>query len=141
MTNYSAEEQEQVQTAHEKYTLTGDYADAEHELAAVVAARVAAANADKTTKTNAELSTTAAYTPNIEVTVAANRSGVDAMPEDTQGVEDLEQEVLIDDAADADTLYSKGGPMGNYTGAASLSPYVDGAFLAERSKQTGEKYF
>lgn len=51
--------------------------------------------------------------------------------------EDLPQEVIVKDLAEAGKLFEKGGPLPN----GELSDGVDGLFLAERSKQTGEKLF
>ena len=83
------------------------------------------------------------YTGGNVVTVAANRAGVDLFPEDSSAVEDLEQEVIVENALQAGTLFDKGGqmPPDNYVNEASASPYVDGLWLAEASKQTGEKFF
>lgn len=77
------------------------------------------------------------------VSVEDNRAGVDAYPEDTQETEDLEQEVLVGAAlaAGAYTIFETGGPIGNFTDSNKTSPYVDGLFLAEASKQTGTKLF
>jgi hypothetical protein len=115
--------------------------------------RVAAANASHTAKTNEQLATGLNATTTVHpwgtvktyaggniVNVAANRAGIDAYPEDAQEVEDLEQEVKVKAAIAADDLFTAGGFIGDaYTG--SLSNYVDGAILAEASKQTGEKFF
>ena len=61
---------------------------------------------------------------------------------DPQGIEDLAQEAVVKSLAESGDLYNKGGPIGNWTGSLDdLSDGVDGAFLAERSKQTGEKFF
>jgi hypothetical protein len=116
-------------------------------------ARVTMANATHTVVANEDLatelnSTTVAlphinaevYTGGNLVTVAENRAGVDAYPEDTQDTEDLEQEVLVSAALVADALFDRGGFIGAYY-AGGYSPYVDGAWLAEASKQTGEKFF
>ena len=83
------------------------------------------------------------YTGGNIVTVAANRAGVDLDPEDTSAVEDLELEVLVENAIQAGTLFAKGGqiPPTNYEDVDSTSPYVDGLWLAEASKMTGEKFF
>ncbi len=49
---------------------------------------------------------------------------------------------LVKDAADDGDLFETGGPVDDWTGDPSdLSDGVDGAWLAERSKQTGQKYF
>jgi hypothetical protein len=56
--------------------------------------------------------------------------------------ESLEQERIVKDLAESGQLFEKGGPIGDWTGdRADLSDGVDGLFLAERSKQTGEKLF
>jgi hypothetical protein len=83
------------------------------------------------------------YTGGNVVTVAANRAGVDLLPEDSSAVEDLEQEVLVENALQAVTLFARGGqiPPTNYEDTNSASPYVDGLWLAEASKMTGEKFF
>ncbi len=83
------------------------------------------------------------YTGGNVVQVAANRAGVDLFPEDTSAVEDLEMEVIVENALQAGTLFAKGGqiPPTNYTAEASASPYVDGMWLAEASKMTGTKFF
>jgi hypothetical protein len=83
------------------------------------------------------------YAGGNRINVAANRAGVDLSPEDTSGVEDLEQEVLVVRALDAGELFDTGGqiPPDNYVDFDSASPYVDGAWLAEASKMTGEKFF
>ena len=115
-------------------------------------ARVVLANATHTTLTNAQLATNigvvtahpwgsvksfaGAYT----VTVAANRAGVDLSPEDAQGTEDLEGDVLVGAAVSGDRLFTSGGFIGaSYTG--SYSPYYDPLWAAEASKQTAEKLF
>jgi hypothetical protein len=51
--------------------------------------------------------------------------------------EDLPQERLVKELAEGGQLFEKGGPLPN----GELSDGVDGLFLAERSKQTGEKLF
>jgi hypothetical protein len=116
-------------------------------------AREALVSAPHTAKTNAQLGTglnhktvnfpavhADVYTGGNIVTVAANRAGVDMMPEDTQNTEDLEQEVLVGAAVQNGTLFSKGGFLGSqYAGVAGA--YMDPAFLVEASKQTGEKFF
>ena len=51
--------------------------------------------------------------------------------------EDLPQEVLVKELAESGQLFEKGGPLPS----GELSDGVDGLFLAERSKQTGEKLF
>jgi hypothetical protein len=113
-----------------------------HEVKGDQEARVEDAAADHEPVTNAELQLREPYTDErMTVVVAQNRAGVDRQPEDTTGVEDLEQEALVAEALREGRLYETGGPMGNYTGRESLSPYVDGAWLAEASKQTGEKFF
>jgi hypothetical protein len=77
---------------------------------------------------------------NDENGIAVGTRGVNVV--DTQGIEDLGQEAVVATLAAAGTLYTKGGPLGNWTGSMDdLSDGADGAFLAERSKQTGEKYF
>jgi hypothetical protein len=83
------------------------------------------------------------YTGGNIVNVAANRAGVDLFPEDTSGVEDLEHEVLVAAAVQAGNLFSRGGqiPPTNYVDTNSASPYADPMWLAEASKQTGEKHF
>lgn len=93
--------------------------------------------------TNAQISTlTPPYTSNYMVQVAANRAGVDANPEDTQNVEDLEQEVRVGAAlASSYGIWNAGGPIGNFTASNYQSPYVDSLWLAEASKQTGRKLF
>lgn len=58
------------------------------------------------------------------------------------GIESTEQERIVKDLAESGQLYEKGGPLVDWTGdVADLSDGVDGLFLAERSKQTGEKLF
>lgn len=65
----------------------------------------------------------------------------DATPGDF-GIESTEQERIVKDLAESGQLYEKGGPLVDWTGdTADLSDGVDGLFLAERSKQTGEKLF
>jgi len=113
-----------------------------HEVKGDHDARVEAAADTHKPVTNAELQLREPYTDErLTVVATQNRAGVDRQPEDTQGVEDLEQEALVAEALREGRLHETGGPMGNYTGKESLSPFVDGAFLAEASKQTGEKYF
>jgi hypothetical protein len=113
-----------------------------HEVKDDHEARVEDAGQDHKLVTNAELQLREPYTDeHMSVVATQNRAGVDKQPEDTQGVEDLEQEALVREAREKGKLYETGGPMGNYTGRDSLSPYVDGAWLAEASKQTGEKFF
>jgi hypothetical protein len=116
-------------------------------------AREALAAETKTEVANDDLGTDLNSTTNAQgvptysggnvVAVADNRAGVDEFPEDTQDVEDLEQEVLVRNALDAGELFATGGqiPPTNYEDATSVSPYVDGMWLAEASKQTGEKFF
>jgi hypothetical protein len=58
------------------------------------------------------------------------------------GIESTEQERIVKDLAESGQLFEKGGPTGDWTGNRDdLSDGVDGLFLAERSKQTGEKLF
>lgn len=58
------------------------------------------------------------------------------------GIESTEQERIVKDLAESGQLFQKGGPLVNWTGNTDdLSDGVDGLFLAERSKQTGEKLF
>ena len=58
------------------------------------------------------------------------------------GIESTEQERIVKDLAESGQLFEKGGPLVDWTGdVADLSDGVDGLFLAERSKQTGEKLF
>jgi len=102
--------------------------------------RLAHAGESHEQRTNAELQLNKRE-DDVSVVVPKNRAGVDSRVEDTQGVEDLELEVLVREARESGKLAETGGPMGNYTGRESLSPYVDGTWLAEASKQTGEKYF
>jgi hypothetical protein len=111
-----------------------------HEVKNTNDERMAHQGEDHEVRTNAELSL---RNPDDHdaVVVTRNRAGVDDSPEDTQGVEDLEMESLVREAAESGKLYETGGPLGDYTGKESLSPYVDGTWLAERSKQTGEKAF
>lgn len=53
-----------------------------------------------------------------------------------------EMATLVKDAADAGDLFEVGGPTDDWVGdSADLSAGVDGLFLAERSKQTGQKFF
>lgn len=62
----------------------------------------------------------------------------------TLGEYPTEQEVVVKAIADADNLFGKAGPTKNWTSDMDendLATGVDGLFLAERSKQTGEKYF
>jgi hypothetical protein len=81
------------------------------------------------------------------IAVAANRAGVDAYPEDTQEVEDLEMEVLVNAAAYVGgystgyAIFDRGGPVGDFTASNYQSGYMDALWLAERSKQTGVKHF
>lgn len=70
--------------------------------------------------------------------------GLHTVDEKIQTVDDNPTEMgqLVKDAADAGDLYVTGGPTDDWTGDLSdLSDGVDGLWLAERSKQTGEKYF
>ena len=58
------------------------------------------------------------------------------------GIESTEQERIVKELAESGQLFDKGGPLKDWTGdKADLSDGVDGAFLAERSKQTGTKLF
>lgn len=58
------------------------------------------------------------------------------------GIESTEQERIVKDLAESGQLFEKGGPLVDWTGDVDdLSDGVDGLFLAERSKQTGEKLF
>ncbi len=157
----------QVAAAHQKYmssayvagAVAGPYVDNQ--------ARVTTANATHTAVANSSFGSlnfvTAyngngypigkVYTGGNIVTVAANRAGVDAMPEDTQNTEDLEVETVIEDALSIDKLFATGGiapgPSAYYyangsefpTYTSLLTPYVDSTFLAEASKMTGEKLF
>jgi hypothetical protein len=63
--------------------------------------------------------------------------------DDSSNIEDLEMEVRVGNAlkAGAYTIYSVGGPVGDYTASNYQSSYVDGLWLAEASKQTGTKFF
>lgn len=81
------------------------------------------------------------YTGGNIVTVAANAAGVDALPEDTQSTEDLEQEAItVGPAIQSGHAFDRGGFIGDhYVGA--YGPYADGLTLAEASKMTGEKFF
>lgn len=116
--------------------------------------RIDTINATHTTKANSALptlnSTTVSYrgvkakvyTGGNIITVAANRAGIDAYPEDTQNTEDLEHEVLVKRAIDADLLFESGGFIGSYYhGLSAYSPYYDPVWAAEASKMTGEKIF
>lgn len=59
-----------------------------------------------------------------------------------EGIESLEQERIVKELAESGQLFSKGGPLVDWTGDINdLSDGVDGLFLAERSKQTGTKLF
>lgn len=59
-----------------------------------------------------------------------------------EGIESTEQERIVKELAESGELFSKGGPLVDWTGdKADLSDGVDGLFLAERSKQTGTKLF
>ena len=58
------------------------------------------------------------------------------------GIESTEQERIVKKLAEDGKLFEKGGPLVDWTGNEDdLSDGVDGLFLAERSKQTGEKLF
>lgn len=58
------------------------------------------------------------------------------------GIESTEQERIVKELAESGQLFDKGGPLKDWTGNKDdLSDGVDGAFLAERSKQTGTKLF
>ena len=61
---------------------------------------------------------------------------VDVVPDNP-----TEFDTLVKNAADAGDLFAKGGPTDNYTDSSDLTDDVDGLFLAERSKQTGKKFF
>jgi len=112
---------------------------------ALDAAHVVVANADLGADLNQDANSygVPSYTGGNIVSVAANRAGVDLLPEDTSGVEDLEQEVLVENALQAGNLFVTGGqiPPTNYEDVDSLSPYADPMFLVEASKMTGEKFF
>lgn len=164
----AAEARQQVSEAHAKY-MTGAYVPGAASGAYVDhLARVATANATHTAVTNAQLATNLnkvgaydasgnlvgwVYAGGNVVTVAANRAGVDLSPEDAQNTEDLEFEVLVEDALAGDALHTTGGMIphvSSYYNAAgteapywtsNLSPYIDPMWLAEASKQTGEKLF
>ncbi len=155
-TNYSTAQKElfelQSTNNHNKYVRSDATGAARTSQPVVVDhdARVTKANATHTVKQNSELTTVNSvvgaggakvYTGGNIVNVATNRAGIDAFPEDTQAVEDLEHEVLVKNALNSDTIFTTGGPMGDYTGVASLSDGVDGLWLAEASKQTGEKLY
>jgi hypothetical protein len=120
-------------------------------------ARITAANATHGAYANADLANGLNYTqvslPHLDarvytggnrVTVAANRAGVDSLPEDAQGTEDLEMEVLVKDALEADELFARGGFVGATEGSyyhGQYSAYVDSLWLVEAAKQTGEKFY
>lgn len=108
----------------------------------------AAASIERTEVSNDGLGAlTAPYDGTSVVAVAANRAGVDAYPEDTQAVEDLEMEVLVAAAAYVGgystgyAIFDRGGPIGDFTASNYQSGYLDPLWLAERSKQTGVKHF
>lgn len=148
---YNEDDEKQMQRAMAQREKVADKVDPNrpderspiHEVKADHEDRVSNANAEHVPLTNAELQLRVASEDDRKVTVvvAKNRAGVDEQPEDTTGVEDLEQEALVAEALREGRLHETGGPMGNYTGRDSLSPFVDGTWLAEASKQTGEKYF
>jgi len=138
---YANESDPAAQAAHAESTFTG-------ALATVNPSAYAAASVTRTTVTNAQLgSLSAPYDGTKVVTVAPNRAGVDAYPEDAQGTEDLEMEVRVSAAAykggysTGYAIFDRGGPIGDYSASNYQSGYLDALWLAERSKQTGVKHF
>lgn len=106
--------------------------------------RYASAYAAPTLVTNDNLNALAVpYAGGYIVKVATVRAGSSYVPDDTQKIEDLEQEVRVGNAlkAGAYTIFNVGGPIGDYTASNYQSAYVDGTWLAEASKQTGVKFF
>lgn len=121
---------EQVARADEAY-MTGatDSADVQADLDA----RVALAAEAFTEVTNEDLGATL-------VTVDGSQD-----PDQLVQVVDenpTEMAQLVWDSANADTLFDTGGPTDDWVGdTADLSAGVDSLWLAERSKQTGQKFF
>ena len=122
----------QLSAQHAKYTTNLPTAiQTDHD------ARVTAANAAKTAKTNAEFTTLNSTTvaPTRGVVSGKVYSGGNVVTP----VNATYMEAQVRVALDADELFTHGGP---YTSDYSLaSPYVDGLTLIEGSKLTGEKFF
>jgi len=100
-------------------------------------ARVTTANATHTAKTNSQFDTlNTVTTTNAAGLVFKTYSGANVITDATP----TNMGSRVRTALDADALHDSGGPIppSAYT---STSPYVDGAWLAEASKQTGEKLF
>jgi hypothetical protein len=136
----------EVSEAHDIYMTGATGTDVQDDLDD----RVDMANATHTEVQNSDDGTTLNQTLNwqgVPVYTGGNVVNVadDAAvyPDDSTDVEDLEQEVQVRAALDGDSLFTTGGqiPPTDYVTSADLSPYVDGLFLAEASKQTGEKFF
>lgn len=130
----SAEEREaweaQVARADEAY-MTG--AEDSEDVQADLDARVALSGEDFEDVTNEELGAT-----------LQTVNGSDDPDQLVEVIDENPTEMasLVKDSADADTLFEVGGPVDNWVGDTDdLSDGVDGLWLAERSKQTGEKFF
>lgn len=157
---------EQVGRAGRLYRLEAAYLDnsrAYHQIAADLDARDALSQESHTATANAYLgknlrdsgSEFNTADPSIRVEVLIGESAL-ADPDSDGGAEILDQEDIIDTIADADNLFQYGSNIDPYptpTSGQSQTDRVnaflnvatttgpDGQFLAERSKQTGEKMF
>ena len=122
----------QLAAQHTKYTTSLPTAiQTDHD------ARVTAANASHTAKTNAQfadLNSSTIAPSNGRISAKKYTGGNVVTP-----VNATYMEAAVRTALDADELFTHGGP---YTSDYSVaSPYVDGLTLIEGSKLTGEKFF
>lgn len=138
----------EVQSATESYNLETPGAGAVDEtVEADLAARKELATASHREVENEELGSLAIDPENLnsirkdELVQVVVGERTEDTPSD-YGIESTEQERIVKDLAESGQLFDKGGPLVDWTGdVADLSDGVDGLFLAERSKQTGEKLF
>ena len=125
----------QLSAQHTKYTanpaLVGTQVQTDHD------ARVTAANAAHTAKTNAQFDTlnTTTVSGGRGVINAEVYSGANVVTPVNATI----AEAAVRTALDADQLFTHGGP---YTADYSVpSPYTDGLTLIQGSLLTGEKFF
>lgn len=124
----------QVAAADEAYMEGADGLAVQDDLDA----RVATANATHEEVENEELWDVNVNTNNASglKSYAGGNVVAPASPLDN---EDFQK--LVRQALDADQVFDKGGEVTNFENASDLVPYLDPLFLAEASKQTGEKLF
>lgn len=121
--------EEQVERADEVYMTSAEGTDVQDDLDARVALSA---------ETFAEVS---------NEDLGATLVTVDGSQDPDQLVQTIDENptemgALVKSYADAGDLFDKGGPTDDWVGdEADLSDGVDGTWLAERSKQTGQKFF